>query len=353
MPNLENELRETREVGTIARLATSMLNSPENAGLSLAEQRCRGVARSSGNMSGVRLSSPWILGAGLAILLCGATGCRMLWCGGAGRSPDPLELSLPLWLTAPSGDEQRETPVLLGMELPPDLTPFGERFASLPPWYVYGTVRCLGAEELLAIGTVRTYSRHDGMAEYRHVVDTLRYHVDAQRVEMALSAATQAVAQAKSDGDRWAFLKANLRYRHSGFGLFRLAGVGNAEEDAGGSETFREGVPPAGEPVGWRETAAEFLVTQAGDFRYSDPVGALRRTEEDAIAELARGTLLRLAHLQKDLGGEGEVIRENITKETFWLRIKGVRVLRRSVDLSDGTCRVTISVPKSGVSRVK
>lgn len=290
--------------------------------------------------------------AGLVLATAGTTGCRMFSCGGPARPAEPLQLSLPLWLTAPSGDEQREAPVLLGMKLPPDLTPFGERFASLPPWYVYGTIRCLGAEELLASGTIRTYSMDDGAAEYRHVVDTLRYHVDAQKVAAALASATQALVYARDDLDREVTLRANLRHYYTGFGLFSLS-TSAGSDGAAGMESFRADTPPKCEPAGWRETASDYFVTQPGNFNYSDPLGAFRKTEEDAIAELAKGIMVRLAFLEKSGITVGADAREAATKETVKLRLKGVHVLRRSVNLADGSCSVTIGLPKSGVSRVE
>lgn len=263
----------------------------------------------------------------------------------------PFEISLPLWLTQPLGDEQRSAPVMLGMSLPSELTPFGKRFAGLPPWYVYGTVRCLGADELLASGDVRTHMMNDGMAEYRHVSDSLRYNVDERRVEEVLSAVTQAVAGV-SGGDRDAVLRANIRYYDSGYGLFALSD-GAREEGRRGLETFRVGVKPHCEDVGWRETESELHVTQVGDFTYGDPLGALRKTEEDAIAELARGATVRLAHLQKNLSEVGRDIVEETTKETIKVRIRGVRVLRRCIDLSEGSCSVTVGVSKGAMERIR
>lgn len=273
------------------------------------------------------------------------SGCWMFQPGAGMKPPMPLELALPLWLTSPQGDEQRSAPVMMGMPLPPELTPFGKRFADLPPWYVYGTVRCLGAEEFLASGVVRTHILHDGRAEYRCVSDSLRYNVDAARVEESLSSVTQAISGVQA-ADRDAVLRANLSRYSSGYGLFTLAGAGGQKE--GGTETFRVGVRPECEPVGWQETASEFRVTQIGDFSYRDPLGALRRVEEDAIADLARGMLVRLAHLQKSAEGENENVFEETTRESLRVKIRGVRVLRRAVDLSEGTCFVTITVAKGG-----
>jgi hypothetical protein len=118
-------------------------------------------------------------------------------------------------------------------------------------------------------------------------------------------------------------------------------------------ETFRADTQPECEPAGWRETASGYFVTQTGDFNYGDPLGALRKTEEDAIAELAKGIMVRLAYLEKSGMMVGSDAREAATKETVRLRLKGVHVLRRSVNLADGSCRVTKGLSKSGVSRVE
>jgi hypothetical protein len=261
------------------------------------------------------------------------------------RPPAPVEISLPTWLTSPVGEEQREAPLLVGMRLPPELAEFGERYPTLPAWVLYGTVRCLGADEFLATGTIRRYTvSGESDVEYRQVVDTLRYHVDAQRVDAALAAAVQLRAAAKDEASAGQAMEKHLRYHHRGFALYSLRPEDPAAGRSEAVETFRAGAKPQCDPVGWRETAGEYRLTYVGDFRYSDPISAFRQTEEEAIAELARATLIRVSDMQK----HADELREVTSKETLSVRIRGLRVVRRAVDLDSGTCFVTVCVPKGG-----
>jgi len=256
----------------------------------------------------------------------------------------PVEIALPTWLTAPVGEAQRDAPLLVGMRLPPELAEFGKRYPVLPPWAIYGTVRCLGSDEFLATGSIRRFTMSgESATEYRHVVDTLRYHVDAVRVDTALASATQLCASATDEAAVRHALEGYLRYHHRGFALFSLQHRGSDAARTESVEVFRVGEKPACDPVGWRETGEEFRLTYVGDFNYSDPLGAFRKTEEEAIAELARTTLIRFADMQK----QADEFREVASKETLSVRIRGLRVLRRAVDLDSGTCFVTVCVPKA------
>jgi len=277
--------------------------------------------------------------------------CAGVACQTAPKRPEPMEVLLPTWLTAPKGLEQRSAPVMLGTQLPPELAQVGKRFVGLPPWYVYGAVRCLGADEFLAAGVVCTHVLNDGRAEYRCVSDSLCYNVDSQRVEEALSGAAKEVAEVR-DADRDKVLRAKIIRYDSGFALFSLAGDDGPKGDSG-QERFRAGDSVPGSPLGWSETADEYRVTQVGDFAYVDPLGSLRKVEEDAIGELARGTIVQVAHLHKSVTGAARDTQEDTTRETIRVRIRGLRVLRRTIDLSDGSCRVTIAVAKGSVERVK
>jgi hypothetical protein len=261
-----------------------------------------------------------------------------------------MEILLPTWFTAPRGVEQRSAPVMLGTQLPPELAQVGKRFVGLPPWYVYGAVRCLGASEFLATGVVRTHVLNDGRAEYRCVSDSLCYNVDSQRVEEALASAERDLRETK-DSDRDKVLRRKIIRYDSGFALFSLAGD-DGEKGDGAQERFRAGAAVPGDPVGWRATANEYRVTQVGDFAYSDPLGSLRKVEEDAISELARGTIVQLAHVRKSMTGHGQETQEDTTRESIRVRMRGLRVLRRTVDMAEGSCRVTISVARDSVERV-
>lgn len=300
-----------------------------------------------------------VLGLGIG------SGCRHTQAGLLRRQG---QVALPTWFTQPSGPEQSEVPVSLGMVLPSHLEPLRERY-TLPAWLVYGVVRALGSTEFLVNGTVRTFSVRDELGESEYVVDKVYYDVPLAQVEATLGTIAAQCGRAENELERHNVLGSYVVRRHGSFVLFSLVrtlplgqGDANGAEnllltsgvDHGPVEVF-SGASSAGElTLGWRETGSDYIATMAGTFRYADPIGAFRRAEEDAIQDLAKGLVLKFSHMRKQLSESVKVVTGDISEETLReeirLRMRGVRVTRRIVNLDEGLCLVEVRVPRAGVA---
>lgn len=300
-----------------------------------------------------------------------AAGC-ILWlaftgCRSAGGPYEPGRIVLPRWFSEPAGAEQADAPVSLGMVVPPHLQPLVKTY-KLPGWIVYGTVRCLGSDEFLVNGTFKRFSLTDDFGESNVVVDELHYDVDRGRIESTLHAIASAASEAETELDRQNVLGGHVRKRFGGFLLFslnRAAEVAGADArnllmESGASDDTLEfftcdmdpGTLPA---LGWRETASHYTVTYAGAFRYGDLLGSFRRTEEDAIHDLARSLLVKFSHMRRRYTGapddHEEDVQEEVVKEQLRLRLRGVRVTRRMIDMHNSACVVVVTIPRRGVAR--
>jgi hypothetical protein len=302
---------------------------------------------------------PLFLLTGLA-LLCG--------CASTPQLPRSGSMDLPTWLTAPSGALQADAPVSLRMRCPAHLEPFCDRY-QLPAWVVYGVVRCLGADEFLVNGTYRRFSLTDASGESNVVVDELHYDVERREIERALNGIARAVADAETELDRINVLGSYVRRRFGAFVLFSLKhadamqaapeGFTNLLLESGESldemERFdREHVATLGIQPGWRETQEYYQVVQAGDFGYGNPMESFRRTEEEAIHEMARSLVVKFSHLQRQFSTDSSIddsVQEDAVREELTLRMRGVRVIRRVVDPGQRICLVTLRLSRSGVAR--
>jgi hypothetical protein len=222
----------------------------------------------------------------------------------------------------------------------------------------------LGLQEFVVTGVLRAFTLTEGVAESRVVLDTVRYNVPADRVASVLGEVAKAYAAAGDDRARLAYLGRHLRYRFGSYALFSMVGGRTAVEDANNllmrsgissdpMETFTSATEGF-DPLGWRETATECRMTLAGEFRYGDAMGSFRKVEEDAIHEMARSVLVSLSHMRHQQGdgvAMGGAVQEDVWREQLVLRMSGVRVLRRMVDLKESACVVTVAVPKAGISR--
>ena len=276
-----------------------------------------------------------------------------------------MEWSCPAWFSAPRGPEQLEAPVSFDTGLPKHLRPYQAKY-RLPGWLVYGVVRCLGSEEFLAQGVCRTYRVRDETGEDQLIVDDTWYDVSPPRIEEALAAIAADSAAAATERDRQDVIGRHVKRRYGSYVLLSMNAsdmvqyTGNLLQQSGQSddrmEKFVRGQKDRIPQPGWKETSREYQVTGAGVFRYGDPIGSFRKTEEDAIQELAKCLVLKLSHMEKTYTPEGredgsdEVVEET-NREEIRLRMKGLRVIRRAVDLEQGTCVVTVSVPRNGVAR--
>lgn len=82
---------------------------------------------------------------------------------------------------------------------------------------------------------------------------------------------------------------------------------------------------------------------------------AFRRVEEEAIRDLAKSLLVKFSHMRKSVvdtttGIVDDEIKEEVYREEITLRMRGVRVIRRVVDVDRQLCLVEVSVPRSGVA---
>jgi hypothetical protein len=272
------------------------------------------------------------------------------------------DVRLPKWFTMPHGAEQLDTPVSLGIRLPNHLRNLADEF-DLPNWVIYGVVRCVGADEFLANGSVKTLNVSDERGEDTVTVDEIYYDVNQKEVKSILMDIEAQCALAENEIERQKVLSRYLMRRFGSIVLFTLKRVGGSGDElllsSGEShdamEVFDCEDAKTLPKVGWRETPTHYIATVTGDFSYSNPVLSFRRTEENAIRDLAKTLLLDLSHMEKSfVDGAGDVVddavSENVYREDLWLRMRGVRVVRRAVDLKHGQCLVVVSVPRSGVS---
>ncbi len=303
------------------------------------------------------INTKWIVGVALLLVGCGC-GCRGPQCG----LSRPSQVRLPQWFTMPQADEQTDTPVSLGIQLPEHLLALANEF-GLPHWVVYGVVRSLGAREFLANGTIKTFSVADEQGESSVVVDDVYYDVPADQIRAILKTIAIDCSEAENELARHNVLGVFVRRRFGGIILFSLDHVGESEANlllASGAtqdpmeefEADSETVLPV---VGWRETPSHYITTIPGRFMYGNPVLAFRRTEEASIRDLAKTLLHKFSHMRKAVvnGASGRVddeIKEDVYREEITLRMRGVRILRRAVDIDQGLCLVEVSVPRDGVA---
>lgn len=302
----------------------------------------------------------------VVLIALAMTGCRST-CDSV-LIGDRGKITLPMWFTTPSGPEQMDVPANVGMDLPEHLRALAAKY-ELPGWVVYGVVRSLGSDEFLVNGTVRTFAVRDELGESRVVVDNIYYDVDPRRTEAILAGIARDCSEAETELDRRNALGRFVLQRHGGFVLFSVSGATPLKETSGGDyenllltsgegrgavETFypehTEGFPK----IGWRETATHYVCAMAGDFRYGDPMRSFRLAEEEAISDLAKGLVLKFSHMSKGYT-ETQVskigdIQEETLRESMTLRMRGVRVTRRVVNLGKSSCVVVVQVAKSGVA---
>lgn len=295
----------------------------------------------------------------VAVVVLVVSGCRSSHC----YSIKASELQLPEWFTMPRGDEQTDTPVSLGIRLPKHLKQLSEEY-ELPDWVVYGVVRSLGAREFLANGVIKTFSVTDEYGESSVVVDEIYYDVPNGQVRAILSSIAESCATAENELERHNVLGGYIIHRFGGIVLFSLDHAGEQEsnllmttgESNDAMEQFDETHPEELPIVGWRETSTHYITTIPGTFMYGNPVLAFRRTEEEAIRDLAKTLLHKFSHMRKSVVDDAsnqvdDEIKEEVFREEITLRMRGVRVLRRAVDMKNGLCLVEVSVPRSGVAR--
>jgi hypothetical protein len=288
--------------------------------------------------------------------------------GGCGKSVTtglcirPTEVDLPLWFTQPPPESQPDVPASLNLSLPLHLQPLANEF-HLPGWVVYGVVRSIGAREFVANGTFRSFSVVDEKGESQVVIDDLFYDVPMDQARQVLASIAAECAAAETERERLDVLGSFVRRRFGGLILFSL----NRQTDmktnllltSGKStdpiETFSKGNPDKMPEIGWKETGGYTVTTMVGPFHYGNAELAFRRTEEEAIRDLAKGLMFKYSHMNKNFieGGinVSDDVKEEVYKEDITLRMRGVIVRRRVVDMERGLCLVEVCVPVGGVAR--
>jgi len=302
-----------------------------------------------------------LAGAVLAIV-AGAVGSGCGKSTALGVSVRPTKVDLPLWFTTPDARASGDVPVSLGVNLPPHLAPLAKTY-GLPNWVVYGAVRALGAREFLANGTYRSFSVADERGESRVVVDDIYYDVPMEQAREILAGIAKECAEAENERERLDVLGSFVRYRFGGLVLFSLDrqadGRTNLLLTSGKSndpvETFEIGTSVTMPVVGWKEEGGYTVTTMVGPFHYGNAELSFRRVEEEAIRDLAKGLMFKFSHMNKSFVEGGvrvsEDVREETIKEEITLRMRGVMIRRRVVDMERGLCLVEVCVPINGVAR--
>ncbi len=279
-----------------------------------------------------------------------------------GLAVRPTEVKLPLWFTAPPPEIQGDVPVSLGINLPPHLLLLAREY-NLPGWVVYGVVRSIGAQEFVANGTYRSFSVVDERGESNVIIDDLYYDVPMEQARRILTAIAAECDAAETERGRLDVLGSFVQRRHGGLILFslnrRTTMTANLLLTSGKStdpvETFAKGYPEAMPAIGWKETGGYTVTIMVGLFHYGNAELSFRRTEEEAIRDLAKGLMFKFSHMRKSYieGGLNisDDVKEEVYKEDITLRMRGVKVRRRVVDMERGLCMVEVCVPVDGVAR--
>jgi len=308
--------------------------------------------------------------SGFRVVLAAALPAMLVtWIGsGCGKSASlgmtlrPTKVDLPVWFSAPDASVSRDVPVSLGVELPPHLAPLAKAY-SLPNWVIYGVVRSLGAREFLANGTYRSFSVVDEQGESRVVVDDIFYDVPMEQAREILAGIARECVEAETERVRLDVLGSFLRHRFGGLILFSLDRQADMKTNlllSSGKcndpvETFSKGMPETMPGVGWKEEGGYTVTTMVGPFHYGNAELSFRRVEEEAIRDLAKGLMFKFSHMNKSFI-EGDVkvsedVKEETIKEEITLRMRGVMIRRRVVDMARGLCLVEVCVPIDGVAR--
>lgn len=288
--------------------------------------------------------------------------------GGCGRSATtgllihPTEVQLPRWYTEPPIEEQQDVPASLNASLPPHLQPLAVEF-HLPDWVIYGVVRSLGAQEFVANGTFRSFSIMDEQGESQVVIDNLYYDVPMEKVHQVLVSIAAECAAAETERGRLDVLGSFVHRRFGGLILFSLSRQSDMKTNllltSGKStdpvELFSRETTETMPKVGWKEADGYTTTTMVGAFHYGNAEQSFRIIEEEAIRDLAKGLMFKYSHMQKNFieGGVNtrDDMKEEVYKEDITLRMRGVAVRRRAVDMGNGLCLVEVCVPVKGVAR--
>ncbi len=312
---------------------------------------------SEGMKSGFRVALAVMLPPMLAAWI--GSGCGKS--ASLGGSVRPTKVDLPLWFTTPETRLSGDVPVSLGVNLPTHLEPLAKTYA-LPNWVIYGVVRSLGSREFLANGTYRSFSVADERGESRVVVDDIYYDVPMEQAREILAGIARECVDAANERERLDVLGSFVRYRFGGLVLFSLERqTGNSSNlllTSGKSndpvETFEIGNSVTMPLVGWKEEGGYTVTTMVGPFHYGNAELSFRRVEEESIRDLAKGLMFKFSHIDKSFVEGGvkvsEDVKEETVKEEITLRMRGVTIRRRVVDMERGLCLVEVCVPINGVA---
>ena len=114
-------------------------------------------------------------------------------------------------------------------------------------------------------------------------------------------------------------------------------------------EQFSTGSTETKAKPGWSESGERYKNTFIGEIRNNNLFDSFRVTEEEAIYDMAKHIVLKYGkERQESVSSKSES--EGDPEKNISLKIKGLRIDRRKVDLDLNNCIVTVSAPKDGVT---
>lgn len=269
-------------------------------------------------------------------------------------------VSMPTWFTAPPPELRECVPVSLKMKTPAHLDSFGIKY-ELPGWMIYGVVRSLGTKELIINGTCRAYTETVNGLSSEVIVDNIYYDVSVNGTDATLQQIAKDCAIAENELKRREVLASHVKRRFGAYVLFGMDPsadtdnnllIGSGADDTP-MEQFSTETPPADNHVGWSETDTHYENTVMGEISNNDLFDSFRRTEENAIYDFAKNIMVKFSQMSKNVvigSGNSTETTEEVRKEEIGLRVCGLHVIRRKVDLTSNTCIVTVTAPKNGIT---
>lgn len=284
----------------------------------------------------------------------------LLLISGCASTEKPMQaertLDLPTWYTNPTTETSELSPVSLLMKTPEHLDIFRRKY-ELPGWMVYGVVRSLGARELIVTATHKTYTEVKNDLSTVMVVDDIKYDVHVNGIDQALQNIARQCALAENGYKRREVILSHLTRRSGAYVLFCLAPnqrtgmdmLTASDGDQTPMEQFSTESTETQPKPGWSESNTRYESTVIGQITNNNLFDSFRRTEEEAIYDMAKHIVIKQGKIHQASvteKSESEVaLQKNIS-----LSIRGLRIDRRKVDLNMNTCIVTISVPKDGIA---
>ena len=242
------------------------------------------------------------------------------------------------------------------MKMPDHLELFRRKY-ELPGWMIYGVVRSRGTRELIVTATHKSYTEVENDLSSVMVVDDIQYDVNVNGIDQALQKIARECALAENGQKRREVIISHLKRRWGPYVLFsleprRVAGLSmlaSTDGDKTPMEQFSTASTEIQTKLGWSESSTRYENTLVGAIRNNNFYDSFRRTEEEAVYDMAKNVVIKYSKMREASvldSNESEASKQN----KISLKIKGLRIDRRKVDLLSNTCIVTISVPKDGIT---